>query len=214
MRSLQGDQYDRRSRKLLHVLGGLLAFVLPFIPYWLSLLGGIGALLFSLLARPSASPWLNAICKPEDRARGTISGLRGYAVSVLILLLCWPLLELREPAALRYVMFGWMALAFGDGLAGLIGPGPKVAATVPWNPNKTWWGVLGSFIGFAVAYWCSFGLTMGTMGPADLLPRLLILLPVVSLAGAVMESLDLPVDDNYVVGLSAPVLALLAASLL
>jgi dolichol kinase len=110
-------------------------------------------------------------------------------------------------------MFGWMALAFGDGLAGLTGPGPRVAATVPWNRHKTWWGVVGSFIGFALAYACCFALSMGSLGPAEPLSRLALSLPLVAMAGALVESLDLPVDDNYVVGLSAPLLALAAHAL-
>jgi dolichol kinase len=203
---LQGSAYNRRARKLLHLAGGFFAFCLPFIPYWAALAGGIGAVAASFWLKPDFTPWLNDICKPEDRARGTIGGLRGYAVTLLVLLLAWPLLRRIDPGAVRYVMFGWMALAFGDGLAGLLGPGPRVAATVPWNRNKTWWGVVGSFLGIALAYAACFLLPLDGPVAVPALRTLLLGLPV-AVAGAVVESLDLPLDDNYVVGLSCPLLA-------
>jgi len=206
---LQASSYDRRQRKLLHLSGGFFAFCLPFIPYWLAVGGGIAAVALSFWLKPALSPWLNAISKPEDRTTGQISGLRGYAVTLLILLLAWQVMLRYDANALRYVMFGWTALAFGDGLAGLIGPGPRVAPTVPWNRHKTWWGLAGSFIGIAVAYSACFMLPLIAASPGDPEHVLLLMLPV-ALLGAIIESLDLPLDDNYVVGLSCPLLAWLA----
>jgi dolichol kinase len=207
---LQGSSYHRRERKLLHLAGGAFAFCLPFIPYWLALAGGCGAVLLAYWLKPSFSPWLNSICKPEDRASGHIGGLRGYATTLLILLVGWRLLEPSDPAALRYAMFGWTALAFGDGLAGLVGPGPRVAPTVPWNRHKTWWGFVGSVLGIALAFAGCFLLPLPGVPLPATGPQLAILLLPLALAGAIVESLSLPLDDNYVVGLSCPVLAWVA----
>jgi dolichol kinase len=88
-----------------------------------------------------------------------------------------------------------------------VGPGPRVAATVPWNRGKTWWGLIGSFIGFCIAYVACFALPLGGWSPEPV-ARLMLLMPLVASAGALVESLAVPIDDNYVVGLSAPLLAL------
>jgi dolichol kinase len=189
------------------MLGGLAAFLLPVTPYPIALAGSILACVGAFWLKPSLGPWLNSISKPEDRAAGKIPGLRGYAVVVLILILLWPLMLRYDLPAVRYVMFGWMALAFGDGLAGLIGPGPLVARTVPWNRSKTWWGVVGSITGIAAAYLLSFSL-FAIHGPPETAQRALVMAPLAALGGALIESLDLPVDDNYVVGLASPLLVL------
>jgi dolichol kinase len=203
---LRGADYNRHGRKVIHTLGGLLALLLPYLPVWASFIGAIAALGIVYRLKPDAAPWLYAISKPEDRASGRISGLCGYAAVLVVLLACLLLLGQHEPLGLRYVMFGWMALAFGDGLAGLLGPGPQVARTTPWNRHKTWLGVLGSFIGFCLAYLMCFTLPLHGLElnpPGHLYLRML----AVATGAALLESLDLPVDDNYVVGLTTPLLA-------
>lgn len=210
-RVLQIDRrlgYNRTARKLLHVIGGLPALALPWIPYWLALVAALAAMGFSLWLKPRHAWWLRYISKPADRNRNVITGLRGYCFAILLLVLAWPLLQPVTPEALRCVMFGWMAMSFGDGLAGLVGPGPSVARTVPWNRHKTWWGLLGGVAGSMLAFVVCFGLPLPGLPP----------LPPAALAGlglmtavvtGLLESLDLPVDDNYVVGIGAPLVALL-----
>ena len=203
--------YNRSARKLLHIVAGLLAFTLPFIPYWLALLAAIAGTTASYILKPTHAWWLRYISKPVDRHRGVITGLRGYATVVLLLILAWPLLSLLREDAVRYVMFGWLALALCDGSAGLIGPGPAEARTVFWNRHKTWWGLLGGFVGASVAYLLSF------LWPPSMLADLSIV-GVLGLAfgigtvTALLESLQTPVDDNYLVGIGAPLLALLCNS--
>jgi dolichol kinase len=212
----RGKGYNRTARKLLHITGGLLAFAVPFVPYWFGLISALGALALSYLLRPRHAWWLRIISKPADRNRNVITGLRGYAWAVLALVLMWGVwLVLRrfgadgfwssiEPP--RYVMFGWMALAFGDGLAGLVGPGPSVASTVPWNRHKTWWGLLGCFCGVALAHVISFGVPFAALEPLPLAVQLSTM-PVIAAVVALLESLDIRIDDNYVVGIGAPLLA-------
>jgi phytol kinase len=103
-------------RKLVHMAGGLGAFVLPFVPQWLALVAiaaaTFAAVLFlrfaakqtvhgrfiGSLTRPGETPWHN--------------GMILYATGVLIAVLIFD----SQTAAI-----GWLALAFGDGAATLVG---------------------------------------------------------------------------------------------
>lgn len=210
-----GEGYNRRARKALHIAGGLIALAVPRVPYWFGLLAAAGMVALSFWLRPHHAWWLRYISKPEDRIHNRITGLRGYALAVLLLVLLWPALNYAGLQAPRYVMLGWMALAFGDGLAGLVGPGPRVARTVPWNRYKTWWGLLGCFAGVLAGYALSFGLPY-PCGAARSLAQLAASGPLLAALVALLESLDtralrrrlhVKLDDNYLVGLGAPLLA-------
>jgi dolichol kinase len=209
----RGKGYNRTVRKLLHIAGGLPALSLPWLPYWVALAGALAALVFGYWLKPRHAWWLRYISKPADRNRNVITGLRGYTVAILLMVLAWPLLDLVSDEAVRFVMFGWLAMSFGDGLAGLVGPGPSVARTVPWNRHKTWWGLLGGIGGAWVAFIVCFATPLPGSPPHALFYLLEAGSPVAVITG-LLESLDLPVDDNYVVGIGAPLAALLLALLL
>lgn len=202
--------YNRTARKLLHIAGGLGALALPFIPsvipYWSVLAVALAAVVLALLLRPQHAWWLRVLAKPRDRLRGVITGLRGYCLVILLLILLWPLLTPWFDDAAHFVMLGWLAMSLGDGAAGLAGPHPSQASTVPWNKHKTWWGALACFLGTLLAYYVSFAIPwpaveVQTMSAA-LGPSLLIATVVTAL-----ESLETPLDDNYLVGLGAVVCA-------
>lgn len=212
----KGRGYNRAVRKLLHIAGGVPALALPYIPYWLALAAAAAALALSLALKPTYAWWLRIISKPRDRIRGVITGLRSYASAVLALVILWGVLKLVVgdglitadiECAVRYIMLGWLALGVGDGLAGLLGPGPSEGRTVPWSKSKTWWGAVGCFLGTLGAYVASFGLHFSIPGH-DSLPQLLLFGVVVAVLTTLIESLDSPVDDNYLVGLGAPFFAL------
>jgi dolichol kinase len=189
------------------MLGALGAAVLPYVPYWLALGVALVGVALGYTLKPSHHPWLQYMSKPTDREAQVITGLRGYMVALLLLILGWPLLGIWEPNAVYYVMFGWLALALGDGLAGMVGPSPGETPTVPWNRNKTWLGMLGCFIGVVAAYLVCF--TWPTVGFA--FPSWYLLLAGAAILGilvSLVESLDIPLDDNFTVGLGAPLLAL------
>jgi dolichol kinase len=213
----KGQGYNRAVRKLLHIAGGAPALALPYIPYWLALAAAAAALSLSLALKPTHSSWLRIISKPRDRIRGVITGLRGYASVVLALLILWGALLLAGSSglittdtgsAVRYIMLGWLALGVGDGLAGLLGPGPSEGRTVPWSKSKTWWGAVGCFLGTLGAYVASFGLHFSIPGH-DSLPQLVVFGVIVAVLTTLTESLDSPVDDNYLVGFGAPFFALI-----
>lgn len=201
---------------MLHILGGLPALLLPLqgLPYWLWISCALAGLAMAYALKPTHARWLRYITKPIDRKRGVISGVRGYFAAVVALLLLWPLIEalgVVEPR--RYIMFGWLALALGDGLAGLVGPGPSTGRTVPWNKQKTWWGMAGCFVGVVAAFVFSFALPLfptGTLGGWQLWTGAVVTGGIMAAA----ESSELPADDNYVVGVGASLVALLLVALL
>jgi dolichol kinase len=198
--------YNRAARKLLHIAGGLPALAVPFVPYWAALAAGSLLMVTALLLRPRHAWWLRVLSKPADRVRGVITGLRGYCFVILLLLVLWRPLLLITADAERYVMLGWLTLSLGDGLAGLLGPGPKTGRTVPWNRRKTWWGLLGCFAGVLLAYGVCLAVPWSGVSalrsPAEWSVGLSVALLV-----ALLESADTPLDDNYLVGLGAPLLA-------
>jgi len=202
--------YNRTARKLLHIAGGAGALALPFpkvIPYWLVLTAVVAMTVLALVLKPSHNWLLRVLSKPADRVRGVITGLRGYCFAVLLLLLLGPLYTYLIPDAERFVMLGWLALAWGDGLAGLIGPSPAEAATVPWNRHKTWWGYIACLVGILAAYLVAFsvpwpGLIAGEWHCG------LVCAGITALIISFLESCNLRIDDNYIVGLGTPLLAL------
>lgn len=207
--NLQVDRsrgYNRAARKLLHIAGGLFALTLPLIPYWLALAAATSGVVLAYWLKPHNAWWLRYISKPADRNRGVITGLRGYTMVILLLVLLWPLMGLARGDAVRYIMFGWLALAWGDGLAGLVGPGPSVARTVPWSKQKTWWGMVGGYFGVVAAYYLSFLLPVAGV-PTVSLAAAAGIGPVLAAVTALLESLDTELDDNWLVGLGAPLIA-------
>ena len=200
-------RYNRTARKLLHMLGAVGAVALPFIPYPVALIGACLGVLLGYILKPRHHRWLELMSKPADREAQVITGLRGYMTALLLLILAWPVLKAFEPNAVSYVMFGWLALALGDGLAGMVGPSPGETPTVSWNKSKTWLGFLGCAIGVGAAYIACFTWPMLGNGVPGW-PMLLLGAGVLGVLTALVESLDVPVDDNFMVGLGAPLIAL------
>jgi dolichol kinase len=212
MHSLQHPAgYNRIARKLLHIAGGVFALLVGVLPWWVFLLLALAGLALAYWLRPDHG-MLRAITKPVDRQRGMISGVRGYFWTATLLALLWPLLGalgLAQPQ--RFIAFGWLALTLGDGLAGILGPAPGSLNTVPWNREKTWWGMWGCFLGALLGFSYAFGPLRidGVQGGLGL-PVLITAGVLCSAVVAVAESINAPVDDNYVVGIGAPLIALLA----
>jgi dolichol kinase len=205
--------YNRTARKLLHIAGGLGALTLPFIPYWLALAAALAAALLALVLKPQHVWWLRVLSKPRDRLRGVITGMRSYCLVVLLLILLWPLLNLVYRDAAHYVMLGWLALSLGDGIAGLVGPHPSRAGTVPWNKRKTWWGASACLLATLAAYLICFTIPWPAV-QVQPLGYALVTGSLVAVVVALLESLETPIDDNYLVGLGATLTAALAQAIL
>lgn len=209
--------YNRRARKIIHLTGGLPALFLPLFPEWLVLAGAVVGAILAYALKPTHAWWLRYITKPEDRKRGEISGVRSYFISILALVVLWLALHYiganhppLQLLGLRLCMFGWLALALGDGLAGLLGPSPSRTSTVPWNKHKTWWGMLGCFVGAGIAYAATMLLTSRVYTQQPLETGTLIIGALVAGAFvALAESKPSKIDDNYNVVFAAALVLLL-----
>jgi len=187
-------QYNRRLRKTIHILAGLPSFAFKFLPYWAQVSLAFGLLLFSLLLSPRLK-FISALAKPEDRERGYIAGVRHYFLTVFLLVLIFGYLK-----ASFVGLAGWLALAWGDGAAGLVGR--RDSAKLPWSRRKTIVGffscIIFTFLAILITYvWLFWEAGFGAL----LRPSLLAMFGATAFLVAIMESIDLPIDDNYVVGL-------------
>lgn len=179
----------------MHILAGFPAFMLPLVSYNLMVTGAVAALAAAMLLRPDAQ-WLRVMAKPEDFKTRSISGVRHYFATILILI---ALFGLRYP---ELAMAGWLAMAWGDGAAGLVGP--KEGLKLPWSKRKTVAGFVSCWICVWLAADAAFyaaGVT-GTWTAAG--GQAFIALA--ALAVAFLESWNLHFDDNYSVGLGAAAL--------
>ena len=205
------------ARKTLHMAMGLFALALRWLAPWQAALCALFALvhniwLFPLYGRAKLE-------RPEETARG-YTGMVGYPAVVLGLIVLgsvvpWPpdpgCLPLAPGQALAFVKqtglavaaAAWAVLAFGDAagaLCGILIGGPSL----PWNPRKTWTGLVGFWLVGSVT---SQALFRFVMGGTDIFPWTLTLVwglcALAAGVAGVVESLPGQFDDNLTVPLAA-----------
>jgi uncharacterized protein (TIGR00297 family) len=171
------------ARKVVHMGVGALAFALRWLgPLW-GAACALGACLFNLLLLPRLGG--RRLWRDHEQAAGRSLGILLYPLSVLVLILAfWRRLEVAAAA--------WGILAFGDGMASVVGM-TVGRAKLPWNPRKSWAGSL--------AYWL-FGTAAATAllvwtVPGRVDPRFaLAAAAAATLLAAALESLPQGLDDN------------------
>ena len=170
-------------RKSLHIAFGLFAFTLKWLPWWgAALVAGAAVVGNWLLLHRIVG---RHVARDE---RGYDRGIVLYPFAVLLLILVFH-------DRLHYAAIAWAMLAFGDGIATLVGQSVPLGR-LPWNPGKSWGGLLGFLVagatgGIAVAFWLGY-------------PEWQVVLIAAAVA-AIAESLPLVVDDNLVVPFAAAV---------
>lgn len=124
------------ARKVVHVGVGLLAFSLRFLgPFWGAVLAAC-AVTFNVAVLPRVGG--RGLYREAELAAGRSLGIVLYPVSVLLLILVfWRRLEVA--AAM------WGILAFGDGMAAVVGMSLG-HRKLPWNPKKSWAGTFAYFL--------------------------------------------------------------------
>jgi len=176
------------------------ALLLRWLDFRGAALCALGAFAFNLFVLPRLGG--RSLFREGDRARGYPVGILLYPLVVLALVLLFP-------RRLDLAAAGWGFLAFGDGFATLVG-GALGGRRLPWNPRKSWSGLLG-YVAFG-----SLGATALSSFVAGRLPAPLELVAflLAALVGAVLESLPSELDDNIVPPLAAAgALALLLPAL-
>lgn len=183
------------SRKVVHMGVGLIAFAVVFLGPVYSALCAVAAILMNVFLLPRAGG--KFLWRQHEEERGGSLGIVLYPTAVLFLILAfWNHLEVAAGV--------WAILAFGDGMASLVGM-TVGGARLPWNARKSWSG--------SAAYWI-FGTagattlvawTLHHQGGSYDLVYVLVAAAVASLVGAVVESQPIGLDDN----ISVPLLAAL-----
>jgi uncharacterized protein (TIGR00297 family) len=171
------------TRKVVHVAMLGFAFLLPFLT-WVEAAGcAVLALVFNLFVLPHLG---------VDLRKRTAAGLDAdvrtgiviYPLSVLGLIIFYP-------HHMEIVAGAWAIMALGDGAAGVAGTalgGPAL----PWNRAKTWSG----FLAFVAAGTVGADALMRWVNPALDLERAALVAAAAALAGALVESLPIALDDN------------------
>lgn len=176
-------------RKTLHIAFGAFAFSLKWLPWW----AAAGVCVVAIIGN-----WLvlHRVVGPgvARHERGYDAGIVLYPIAVLLLILVFH-------DRLAFAAIAWALLAFGDGVATLVGQAMPIAR-LPWNRGKSWGGFLaflaaGFAGGLAVAYWMDY--------------RAPFVVLIAALAAAITESLDLGVDDNVTVPAAAAVALAIAS---
>ena len=169
------------KRAALHAGSLSFALLLRWMTPQQALLMAAAACVFNLIFLPALWPGLF-----RSGEHNVTSGIFFYPLAVLLLLAFFPL-----PLAAA----AWAVMAWGDAAAALVG-GAAGRPTLPWNRRKTLAGSL-AFIGAALPGACLF--LLWTRAP-DFSWKFCV---AAAVAGALAESLPLPVNDNLVVPLAA-----------
>lgn len=164
------------------------AFLLPFLS-WSEAAGcALLALIFNLYVLPHLGVDLRKRTAAGFDA-DVHTGILIYPLSVLALILFYPRhMEIAAGA--------WAIMALGDGAAGLVGAS-LAGPPLPWNRAKTWSG----FLAFVVAGTAGAYALMRWVQPALAPERVVLVAAAAAVAGALVESLPIGLDDNVSVPL-------------
>jgi uncharacterized protein (TIGR00297 family) len=177
-------------RKSVHIGSGFFALLLrPLGPLY-SIFLALFALAFNLLLLPRLGG--RKLWRDHEHELGSALGILLYPLTVLLLILIfWKHLEIAAA--------GWGILAFGDGMASVVGI--SLGRTpLPWNPRKSWAGSLayllfGALAATGLLLWTAPGRYTGLFALA--------ICAAVTLLAAALESLPQGLDDNLAVPLLA-----------
>lgn len=191
-------------RRAWHIAPGFLPFLLWVIPHqdpfsWevtVPVMWIIVTLAYVVLRR------YRTIKRSGADDPGKLGTVLGYALSVSLMVLCFP--AYGELAFLVLAI-----IAFGDGLATLVGLSVK-GPRLPWNSAKTWAGFISFIIASTVMgstlYW-------GEANPHVPFQQALQIAVFTGVLAAICESLPSKINDNIRVGVSASFAAIAAQAM-
>ncbi len=194
------------ARKSVHIASLAFALLLRWLTPWQAIAFGVGAVGFNVLVLPHVG---RALFRHAERP-GSLTGGGGiiiYPVAVLLLVSVVGAWMGRMDIAAG----AWAAMALGDGVATLAGRalgGPRL----PWNRAKSWSGVIGFVVAGSsgIAFFTQWVGGWNAWVPAPV--PLALAAAVAAVAAAWVETLELPVDDNWRVPAVASVVLSCAAA--
>jgi len=169
---------------------GLFALLLRTLTWWQAAAAAMTALAFNIIALPLIGG--RRLYRPVDEARGFPLGILLYPLSVLLLILIFP-------NRLDIVAAAWAILAFGDGMATLVGQrlaARGANAPLSWNRDKTIGGtaafiVFGGAAAVALELW-----TRPAVVPAPPLTFAIAAPIAAAIVAAFIETIPSRLDDN------------------
>jgi len=186
------------ARKALHIGMAGFALLLRSLTWQEAALAAGVTLVFNAAIFPRVLPHF---LRREERAARFSVGITLYAATVLLLIITF---RRNLPVAAA----GWGYLAFGDGLASIVGMTFE-SPRLPWNRQKT----LAGFSGFVVFGFVGASFLYGFLSSRVPSSSELICLFAGAVAGAAIESLPSELDDNLLPPLAgAAVLACLLST--
>lgn len=183
---------SEEHRQIVHVAMGGLALLLRYLTAWQAMILAGGAVAFNLYALPRLA---GTLYRPGETRRRFTSGIVLYPLSVLLLVVAFS-------DRLDVVAAAWGVLAFGDGMATLVGRRVR-SAPIPWNREKSIAGsvafvAFGGAAGSFLCWWCR---------PIVMPPPYLwfsVGMPwLAAMVAAAVESIPIRLDDNVSVPASA-----------
>jgi uncharacterized protein (TIGR00297 family) len=185
-------RFSEDTRQLVHLAAGTLALLLRYLTaFEATMLAAIAVGFNVYVIRRIAAH----LYRPGESRRRVLTGIALYPISILLLLLVLP--DRRD-----IVAAAWGILAFGDGMATLVGDhvgGPRI----PWNPGKSASGtaafvLFGAAAGSFLCWWCA----PTVIPPAY--PWFSLWMPIVAaVAAAAVETIPIRLDDNVSVPATA-----------
>ena len=204
-------QHVETTRQIVHMLVALLALLLRWLTYPQALALALALVFFNAFLLPRLPGSMRFLYRTDERASGFSKGILAYPISVFLLILIFPV-----PVAAAM----WAMLSLGDGAATLVGS-RLGRVPLPWNPKKTFEGLL-AFVMFALPaimfFYIWTAVNMGSSPPwwrseeavavfGALSPSWVWAFAMItSIACAFLESLDTKIDDNLLAPLGGAIL--------
>jgi uncharacterized protein (TIGR00297 family) len=180
------------GRKIVHIAVGSFALLLRDLTWPQAALMAAAAFLFNWQVLPRLGG--RRLWRDAEHGAGYPLGILLYPLSVLGLVLV-----LREQ--LWMVAAIWGVLAWGDGMASLVGQGVG-GPRLPWNPRKGWAGLAAFVVFGTVASALLMAWTLHLPLRSWISPWILGLALPLTLVCALVESLPTTLDDNLTVPLA------------